>query len=76
MIPVRATTRRYGMRIEINDLESQVLRDTLDSVLTDLGMDIADTDARDSRDQWKAKRELLSVIREKLDSLGASDEPH
>ena len=64
------------MTIRFNDRELEVLRETLGSVLSDLRMEIADTDLKDFRDQLKAKRSLLEVILGKLDDDGRGEGPH
>jgi uncharacterized protein YlxP (DUF503 family) len=53
--------------LNLSASEEAVLRDVLESVLSDLGMEIASTDSQDFRDRLKERRE---VIRKVLMALG------
>lgn len=60
--------------VRLTDREVDVLRETLGSVLSDLRMEIADTDLKDFRDQLKARRALLEIIVGKLDDHHLGDD--
>lgn len=60
--------------VRLTDREVDVLRETLGSVLSDLRMEIADTDLKDFRDQLKARRALLEIIVGKLDDNHLGDD--
>ena len=53
-------------QIELDTNEASVLRETLESVVSELGYEIANTDAKDFRDKLKEKqvvlRRLLQVL--------------
>jgi hypothetical protein len=48
--------------LELSSEEAYVLRETLQSFLSDLRTEIAHTDRRDFRDQLKHRRELLERV--------------
>jgi hypothetical protein len=52
--------------LELSSEEAYVLRETLQSFLSDLRMEIVDTDRKDYRDQLKHRRELLERVVEAL----------
>jgi hypothetical protein len=54
--------------IEIDSQEASALLETLDSVVSDLGYEIASTDAKDFRDRPKEKRARLQRV---MEALGA-----
>ena len=54
------------IQIELSDQEKQILEETLQSYLSDLSYEIADTDQYDFREQLKAKRAILEKIKEAL----------
>jgi len=60
------------MTITLSDHEVQALGETLGSVLSDLRLEIADTDMRELRKQLKARLALLEVILGKLDEQGGA----
>jgi hypothetical protein len=53
-------------RLELTSEEAYVLRETLQGYLSDLRMEIADTDRKDFRDQLKHRREVLERITDAL----------
>ena len=53
--------------IELSEAESEVLRQILEVDLSDLRMEIADTDSFNFRDDLKGRKEVLQKV---LDSLG------
>jgi hypothetical protein len=53
--------------IELNEAEMRVLKTTLQSFISDLGVEIAGTDRKDYRDEIKQKRDALEHVLEKLD---------
>ena len=54
------------IQIELSDQEKQVLDETLQSYLSDLSYEIADTDLYDFREQLKAKKAILEKIKEAI----------
>ena len=48
--------------ITLSDAEKEVLAEALDSYLSDLGMEITDTDSMDYREKLKAKRTVIQKI--------------
>lgn len=55
------------LSIELSPAEAAVLRDVLDGVISDLGMEIAGTDSHDFRESLKERREVLRRIAGALD---------
>ena len=53
--------------IDLSEAESEVLRQILEVDLSDLRMEIADTDSFNFRDDLKGRKEVLQKV---LDSLG------
>ncbi|MFQ5667535.1 MAG: hypothetical protein ACE5I7_14080 [Candidatus Binatia bacterium] len=51
--------------LSLTDEERQVLIEILESTVSDLGMEIADTEARDFRDKLKAKKAVASKLLER-----------
>lgn len=52
--------------LELNDRQSTVLKDYLQTALSDLSMEIAATDERAYRERIKAERDMLKEIFEQL----------
>jgi len=59
------------IRLQLNHAEVDTLRDVLAEAVSDLGMEIADTDLKDFRDRLKRKKALLMSLIERLE-VGAS----
>jgi LPS O-antigen subunit length determinant protein (WzzB/FepE family) len=59
------------IRIELTDAEAKTLQDVLDSYLSDLRMEIADTDSRDFRENLKARKKVLEDVIGRLQGGGA-----
>jgi hypothetical protein len=59
------------MRFELIPKEVNVLRETLRREISDLRMEIADTDQKDFRDILKEKKETLKTIMGKLERMAA-----
>lgn len=55
--------------IDLDANDAAILRDTLENVLSDLGYEIANTDAKAFRDKLKERRTLLKRV---VDELGGS----
>ncbi len=53
--------------IELDERQIQVLREVLVTYLSDLRMEIANTDSKDFRDKLKDKEETIKAILEILD---------
>jgi hypothetical protein len=53
--------------LDLTPAEKAVLRDVLEGVVSDLGMEIAATDSLDFREQLKQRRDLVQKL---LSSLG------
>lgn len=63
------------IRIELTMDEARVLHETLGRYVSDLGMEIADTDRMDFREGLKAERDALRRVMERLaHSLGGGKE--
>ena len=61
--------RRSGdtmIQLDLNDQEREVLIEVLESYLSDLRMEIADTDRMDFRDMLKARKQVLLKVVEML----------
>lgn len=56
------------MRIDLSDVEAATLRDALDSYLSDLRMEIADTDRMDFREGLKERRKILEGLLQRLEA--------
>ena len=54
------------IKIELDQEEEQVLLETLQSYLSDLRYEIADTDSFDYRDRLKARKSVLEKIVKEL----------
>lgn len=48
--------------LELNPEEQQLLVEVLDSTVSDLGMEIADTDQKDYREALKKRKAVLTKI--------------
>jgi len=59
------------MRFELTAGEIEVLEEFLRREISDLRMEIADTDQKDFREILKAKKETLKTIRGKLERMAA-----
>lgn len=57
------------MNLQLSDPQVALLRETLEAVVSDLSVEIADTDRKAYRDEIRARRDML---REILAGLGAS----
>ncbi|MBW3661166.1 MAG: hypothetical protein KY397_05980 [Gemmatimonadetes bacterium] len=57
------------MRVDLTDEEREILRTVLESYLSDLRMEIADTDSMDFREMLKRRKEVLHKV---LDALGGA----
>ncbi|HEX6926788.1 MAG TPA: hypothetical protein VF167_15305 [Longimicrobiaceae bacterium] len=55
------------LNVELTPAETAIFRDVLESVLSDLGMEIAGTDSQDFRDSLKKRREVLRKVVAALD---------
>ncbi|MDH5324863.1 MAG: hypothetical protein OEZ68_17380 [Gammaproteobacteria bacterium] len=54
------------MELDLNKQDTEVLQDVLTSYLSDLRMEIADTDRQEFRDGLKSKKAVLIKILEEL----------
>ena len=52
--------------ITLTDSEKEVLAEVLDSYLSDLGMEITDTDSMDFREKLKTRRTVIQKILKEL----------
>ena len=50
------------IHLDLDTLERKILMETLESYLSDLGTEIADTDRFEFREQLKARRNVLNKI--------------
>lgn len=56
------------MELTVSDAEAATLRRALESYLSDLRMEITDTERLDMRRRLKAEAELLSDLKRRLDA--------
>jgi len=56
------------IHLELDEQEKEILLSTLESYLSDLRYEIADTDRQEFRDQLKAKKTVLEKIATALNS--------
>ncbi|MBE0616933.1 MAG: hypothetical protein IH608_03255 [Proteobacteria bacterium] len=61
------------IRVDLTEPEADTLRDVLDSYLSDLRMEIADTDSLDYRDGLKRKKKVIEDVMGRLTGGVASD---
>lgn len=59
------------MLIDLTVEEIKVLRDTMTAEISELGMEIADTDRQDFREGLKRKKALLLGMVDKLNAIAA-----
>ncbi|MDH3458600.1 MAG: hypothetical protein OER90_17310 [Gemmatimonadota bacterium] len=52
------------LQLDLSRDELQILEDVLDSYLSDLRMEIADTDRKDFRDSLKERKRVLNAVLE------------
>lgn len=52
--------------LDINPEEQQILAEIVDSTISDLGMEIADTDQKDYREVLKKRKSVLMKISQAL----------
>jgi hypothetical protein len=57
--------------LELSKEETDALIDVLESYLSDLRMEMADTDSSFFRDELRTKKEVLDNILDRLRNLGA-----
>ncbi len=62
------------IQLDLSDSERRMLLETLESVLSDLRMEIADTDRKDFRDMLKTRKAVLRKLIEALGGAGGPDE--
>jgi hypothetical protein len=60
-------------RLTLNEQEREVLVELLESAISDLGFEIADTDRMEFRERLKENRAVLKRILEILRTSGESD---
>ncbi len=58
------------IRIELTDEEGGALQELLEYALSELRMEIADTDRKEFREKLKARKQLLMAVQKKLLSEG------
>ena len=54
------------IQLDINPQEQEILKEALESYLSDLRMEIADTDKQDYRDKLKHRKDVLNKVVEAL----------
>ncbi len=57
------------IQLDLTDQESAILREVLESYLSDLRMEIADTDRQDFRDGLKTRKDVIGKV---LEALGGA----
>ena len=58
-----------GSRIILSDSEAEILSDVLENYLSDLSMEITDTDSMDFREKLKARRTVIQKILNEIKKL-------
>ena len=58
------------LQIELTDEETEIMRGVLESYLSDLRMEIADTDRMDFRDGLKQRKQVIIKVLDALSSRG------
>jgi len=61
------------IHLDLDAMERSTLMETLESYLSDLSFEIADTDRMEFRDELKAKRDVLNKILEAVKQAHAAD---
>lgn len=61
------------IELDLNDAEATILSETLEAVLSDLRMEIADTDSMDYRTMLKGRKEVLNKVLEQVRGGSAGD---
>ena len=59
------------MMIELTIEEAKILKEALTSEVSELGMEIADTDRKDFRDHLKRRKAILMGLVDKLKDMAA-----
>jgi hypothetical protein len=60
------------IELDFNDEERRILLEVLESALSDLRMEIADTDSMDFRDMLKGRKEVIKKAIGALQEAGAT----
>ena len=60
------------IHLDLDATEQKILADTLQSYLSDLSYEIADTDRMEFREELKAKRDVLNKILHAVNQAGDS----
>jgi len=58
-------------RLDLNEREADALREALEDYVSDLRMEIANTDSQDVRDELKEREALLKGVMGSLQSVDA-----
>ena len=61
------------IHLDLDATERSILMETLESYLSDLSFEIADTDRMEFREELKAKRDVLNKILEAVQQIHAAD---
>lgn len=60
------------IQLDLDKAEVRILRETIEAVLSDLRMEIADTDRLDYREMLKGRKQALNKVLEALEGEGAA----
>lgn len=60
------------IQLDLDKAEARILRETIEAVLSDLRMEIADTDRLDYREMLRGRKQALNKVLEALESEGAA----
>ncbi len=60
------------VRIELSEADVATLKDVLDSYLSDLRMEIADTDRMDFREGLKDRKKVLESLMDRIGAAGSA----
>jgi len=60
------------IELDLSEAEARILAETIEAVLSDLRMEIADTDSMDYREMLKGHKQALQKVLEQLGGGAAS----
>jgi len=58
------------IQLDLTEAEAAILREVVESALSNLSYEIADTDRQDFRNDLKARRDVLKKVQDALDQPG------
>jgi len=71
MLVMNPRLREFLMiQLDLTEAEAAILREVVESALSNLSYEIADTDRQDFRNDLKARRDVLKKVQDALDQPG------